>query len=234
MVLNADGTPAVESWQTSAAGLTGVWAHENTRESLFDAMVRKEVYATTGTRMSVRVFAGWDFQAADVNGSDFVEQGYARGVPMGGELSAASADAGGPAFIIRAIRDPDGANLDRVQVVKGWVDAKGEMHERIYDVAVSDDRTIGEDGRSREAVGSTVDIATATYTNSIGDSQLTTHWRDPGFDPQQSAFYYVRVIEIPTPRWTAYDAVRFNVKMSDDITMTLQERAYTSPIWYTP
>jgi hypothetical protein len=232
--MKADKTPAVSSWQTSAAGLTGVWAQENTRESLFDAMARKEVYATTGTRISVRVFAGWDFKPEDVERSDFIAQGYSRGVPMGGDLPKVSKGSDAPNLIIRAMRDPDGANIDRVQVIKGWVDSKGEMQERIYDAAVSDGRKIGKDGRCEEKVGSTVDIKNATYSNSIGDALLMAHWQDPDFDPEQRAFYYVRMIEIPTPRWTAYDAVRFGIEMPDHVTMVTQDRAYTSPIWYTP
>ncbi len=234
MVMKADGTPAVVSWQTSAAGLTAVWARENTRESLFNAMARKEVYATTGTRITVRVFAGWDFQPEEVQRPDFAEQGYSRGVPMGGDLRDAPAGGGVPSFMVRAVRDPDGANLDRIQVIKGWVDSKGDMQERIYDIAVSDEREIGIDGRSKEEVGNTVDIKTATYTNSIGDAMFMTHWQDPDFDPNVDAFYYVRVIEIPTPRWTAYDAARFGIEMPDEILMTIQDRAYTSPIWYIP
>jgi hypothetical protein len=233
MVLKADKSPAVSSWQTSASGLTGVWAHENTRSSLFDAMARKEVYATTGTRIRVRVFAGWDFEPEEVQRPDFAKQGYARGVPMGGNLTKAP-DGTAPTFMVRALRDPDGANLDRVQIIKGWVDSKSKMHERIYDVAVSDDRPIGEDGRTKVAVGNTVNVERATYTNSIGDVFLTAHWKDPDFDPKQKAFYYVRAIEIPTPRWTAYDAARFGIKMPKEITMIIQDRAYTSPIWYTP
>ncbi len=234
MVMKADGTPAVSSWQTSASGLTGVWAHENTRESLFDAMARKEVYATTGTRIRVRVFAGWDFHPKELERPDFAKQGYSRGVPMGGDLQKAPAGGDAPTFMIRALRDPDGANLDRVQVIKGWVDSKGEMRERIYDVAVSDGREIGKDGRCREKVGNTVDSKNATYNNSIGDALLMAYWKDPDFDPKERAFYYVRVIEIPTPRWTAYDAARFGIKMPDKIPMTIQDRAYTSPIWHTP
>ena len=234
MVVKADGSPAVTSWQTSAAGLTAVWAHENTRESLFDAMARKEVYATTGTRIRVRFFAGWDFEEEEVERPDFIDQGYARGVPMGGDLLPPSEDGDAPTLMIRAIRDLDGANLDRIQVIKGWVDSKGEMQERIYDVAVSDERKIDKDGRCKKQVGSTVDLTNATYTNSIGDALLMAYWKDPDFDPKERAFYYVRVIEIPTPRWTAYDAVRFEIEMPDHIKMTIQDRAYTSPIWYTP
>ena len=233
MVMKADGTPAVESWETGASGLTGVWAEENTRKSLFDAMARQEVYATTGTRITVRVFAGWDFEADEVERPDFAKQGYQRGVPMGGDLRAAP-EGKAPTFMIRALRDLDGANLDRIQVIKGWVDSKGEMHERIYDVAVSDGRRVGEDGRCNEEVGSTVDVKKASYTNTIGDALLTAYWQDSDFDSRERAFYYVRVIEIPTPRWTAYDAVRFGIEMPDYIRMTVQDRAYTSPIWYTP
>ncbi len=219
--------------QEVATGVTAVWARENTRAAIFDAMERKEVYATTGTRITVRVFAGWDFDAAEVSRPDFISQGYRRGVPMGGDLRDAPSGTA-PRFMIRALRDPDGANLDRVQVIKGWLDANGETHERIYDVAVSDGRRIGNDGRAREPVGTTVDIATATFTNSIGDAFLAAHWEDPDFDPSQPAFYYVRVLEIPTPRWTTYDAAFFGIDLPGSVPPTIQDRAYTSPIWYTP
>ena len=210
-----------------------VWARENTREELFSAMKRKEVYATTGTRIRVRVFGGWGFAADDIHTGDFTAQGYRNGVPMGGDLTdAPSGEA--PGFLIRALRDPDGANLDRVQVVKGWLDNKGETHERIFDVAVSDGRSVGSDGRCREAVGSTVDVPTATYSNTIGDPLLVTYWEDPDFDPSEPAFYYVRVLEIPTPRWTTYDAAFFDIELPDTVPPTVQDRAYTSPIWYTP
>ena len=219
--------------QEVASGLMAVWARENTREDLFDAMKRKEVYATTGTRIRVRVFGGWDFGADDVFRPDFVSAGYRRGVPMGGDLTRAP-DGKAPTFMIRALRDPDGANLDRLQVIKGWLDEDGETHERIYDVAVSGGRTIGEDGRAREAVGNTVDIENATFTNTIGATTLGVVWTDPDFDPEQSAFYYVRVLEIPTPRWTTYDAAFFDIPLPDSVPPTIQDRAYTSPIWYTP
>ena len=217
----------------SAAGLAAVWARENTRESLWDALKRREVYATTGSRILVRVFAGWDFKPDEVETQDFAREGYARGVPMGGDLTTAPAGKA-PTFMVRALRDADNANLDRVQVIKGWLDAAGETHERIYDLAVSDGREIGADGRCRTPVGSTVDVADASYTNTIGDPLLTAHWVDPDFDPEQRAFYYVRVIEIPKPRWTAYDAKFFGIDMPNDVAMTVQDRAYTSPIWYTP
>ena len=219
--------------QEVASGLTAVWARENTREALFDAMRRKEVYATTGTRLRVRVFGGWNFEADEELLPDFTSAGYSRGVPMGGTLSDAP-DGVAPSFLIRAIRDADGANLDRVQVIKGWLDDDGETHERIYDVALSDGRQVGDDGRATEAVGSSVNIEAATYTNSIGSAALAAHWVDPDFDPQESAFYYVRVLEIPTPRWTTYDAAFFGMDLPDTVPPTIQDRAYTSPIWYTP
>lgn len=218
--------------QESAAGLTGVWARENTREAIFDSLMRKEVYSTTGTRIRVRVFAGWGFEPDDMLQHDFASVGYGGGVPMGGELTNAPED-GAPRFMIRALRDPDGANLDRMQVIKGWLDKDGNSQERIYDVAVSGDRKIGRDGRARQAVGSTVDIDKATYTNAIGASILEAYWEDPDFDPDQNAFYYVRVLQIPTPRWTTYDAAFFDIERPDNVPATVQDRAYTSPIWYT-
>jgi hypothetical protein len=233
VIPSSDPALRVLTSQESAAGLSAVWARDNTRKEIFDALHRKEVYATTGTRIRVRLFAGWDFGADEVNRSDFVSAGYKRGVPMGGDLRDAP-EGGAPRFMIRALRDPDGANLDRIQVVKGWLDADAETHERIYDVAVSDGREIGSDGRAREAVGNTVDVATATFTNTIGDALLTAHWEDPDFDPNDHAFYYVRVLEIPTPRWTTYDAAFFGIDLPDNVPTTTQDRAYTSPIWYTP
>ncbi len=219
-------------YETSASGLAAVWARENTRESLWDAMKRREVYATTGSRIAVRIFGGWDFSVNEVERADFARVGYARGVPMGGDLTNGPSGRA-PSFMIRALRDPDNANLDRVQVIKGWLDDRGNTHELIYDVACSDARAI-RDRRCERPVGSTVDVADASYTNTIGDPLLTAHWVDPDFDPDQRAFYYVRVIEIPKPRWTAYDAKFFGVTMPDDVAMTVQDRAYTSPIWYTP
>jgi hypothetical protein len=228
-----DPTLSVFASQEVASGLTAVWARENTRGEIFRAMKRKEVYATTGTRIRVRMFAGWDFKADEVSRPDFAVQGYRRGVPMGGELRQAP-EGQAPAFMIRALRDPDGANLDRVQVIKGWLDNTGETHERIYDIAVSDAREIAADGRAKTAVGNTVNVENATYTNTIGSALMTAHWVDPDFDPAQHAFYYVRVLEIPTPRWTTYDAAFFNIKRPDNVPATQQDRAYTSPIWYTP
>ena len=219
--------------EEGASGLMAVWARENTRGDLFDSMRRKEVYATTGTRIRVRVFGGWNFAPEDVTTPDFAAKGYHNGVPMGGDLTGAP-DGVAPSFLIRALRDPDGANLDRVQVIKGWLDSSGNTHEQIYDVAVSDGREIGADGRTREPVGSTVDLEKATFTNTIGNAIFATYWRDPDFDPAQYAFYYVRVIEIPTPRWTTYDAAFFGIDRPDKVPPTVQDRAYTSPIWYSP
>ena len=231
---DADGSLDVYHWQAAASGLAGVWARENTREAIWDAMARKEVYATTGGRMLVRVFAGYDFEPEEVHRPDFALQGYRRGVPMGGDLAAAPEGAA-PRFMIRAVRDPDGAHLDRIQVVKGWLDEDGALRERIYDVAVSGGREIGADGRARESVGSTVDPATATYTNTIGAAVLAAHWQDPDFDPAERAFYYVRVLEIPTPSWIAYDEQVYGKRDApDEALREQQERAYTSPIWYTP
>jgi hypothetical protein len=218
--------------ETSASGLAAVWARDNTREALWDAMARKEVYATTGTRLVVRVFGGFDFTAADLDASNFAELGYQGGVPMGGDLTAAP-EGKAPGFMIRAMRDVDGANLDRVQVIKGWLDAEGKTQEQVYDVAWSGDRSVGADGKL-PPVGNTVDVAQATYTNAIGAPILSAFWQDPDFSADQSAVYYVRVIEIPTPRWTTYDAKVFGVALPTDVPSSIQDRAYTSPIWYTP
>jgi hypothetical protein len=234
---NGDVIPATDpslrilTSQESAAGLSAVWARENTREAVFNALKRKEVYATTGTRIRVRVFGGWDFEPEEISRHDFTERGYSGGVPMGGNLADAPRGRA-PRFLIRALRDPDGANLDRVQVIKGWIDKKGETHERIYDVAVSGDRKIGKDGRARKPVGSTVDVEKATYTNAIGEAVLAAYWQDPEFNLKQDAFYYVRVLEIPTPRWTTHDAAFFDIDRPDNVPATVQDRAYTSPIWY--
>jgi len=224
----------VMGWQQAASGYAGVWAEENTREAIFDAMQRKETYATTGSRILVRFFGGWDFEAADANSRQPGAVGYAKGVPMGGDLHAAPAGMA-PTFLVAALKDAYSGNLDRIQVVKGWLDDSGETQERVYDVVWSDSdmRRPGADGKL-PPVGDTVDVENATWANIIGDPELITVWKDPDFDPAQTAFYYARVIEIPTPRWTAYDAKRFGVRMSDEVPMTTQERAYTSPIWYTP
>ena len=225
--------PLVSVWGESAAGLGGVWARENTREGIWDALKRKEVYATTGDRPTVRLFAGWDFTPADLNRSDFVANGYAHGVPMGGNLANAPAGKQ-PVFLVYALRDPDGPNLDRIQVIKGWLDNAGKSQERIFDVAVSGGRKIGKDGRCKESVGNTVDVPNATYSNSIGAPVLSAYWKDPAFDAKQRAFYYVRAIQIPSPRWTAYDQKRYGIKMDAKVPMIVTDRAYTSPVWYTP
>jgi hypothetical protein len=220
------------SWQQVASGYTAVWARENTRASLFDAMDRKEVYGTTGPRMFVRFFGGWDFSDADLNNRQPAFAGYSKGVPMGGDLTAAP-EGKAPTFMAIALRDPIGANLDRVQIIKGWLDADGKTHEKVYDVAWSDGRKIGGDGHL-PPVGNTVDVANANWTNTIGAAELAAVWTDPDFDASQSAFYYVRVLEIPTPPWYVYDAFRFGVDVPKDAPTSQQERAYTTPIWYTP
>jgi len=213
-----------------AAGYTGVWAKENTREAIFEAMEKKEVYATTGPRMTVRMFGGWDFTEANLYSAHMPEIGYQKGVPMGGNLVGANSNA--PTFMIIATKDVTGANLDRIQIVKGWEDANGEVYEKVYNVALSDGRVLSDNPKP---VGNTVDLKNATYSNSIGDAELSALWVDPQFDAKQDAFYYVRVLEIPTPRWTVYDAEFFGTKLKEDGFPTIiQERAYTSPIWYTP
>ena len=238
MIGGIGGKPeiAIYARQTSASGLAAVWARDNTREALWDAMARKEVYATSGTRLVVRVFGGYDFSAKDLERSDFAANGYAKGVPMGGDLKSAPAGKA-PSFLVVARRDPDGANLDRIQVVKGWLDKDGKPQEKVYDVAWSGKnesaRKPGKDGRL-PPVGNTVNVAEASYSNSIGAPYLAAYWKDPAFDAKQRAFYYVRVLEIPTPRWTTYDAKFFKVALPKDVPASIQERAYTSPIWYTP
>ena len=227
-------TPQVNivGWQMAAAGYTGVWATENTRESIWDALKRKEAYSTTGPRITVRFFGGWDFVDADAQTRMPAEAGYSKGVPMGGDLRTAP-DGKSPSFLVAALKDPYSGNLDRIQIVKGWVDAKGEIQEKVHDVVWSGDRVTGADGKL-PSVGNTVDVENAIWTNTIGVGELIKVWQDPDFDPALRAFYYARVIEIPTPRWAAYDQKRFNVKMPDTVPMTVTERAYTSPIWYTP
>jgi hypothetical protein len=223
-----------DGFAMSASGYAAVWATENTREGLWDAMNRKEVYATTGSRMVVRFFGGWDFNDADANSRMPAEAGYTKGVPMGGDLSAAPAGKA-PTFLVAALKDQLSGNLDRIQIVKGWLDDDGDTHEMVYNVAWGDaeKRSLDSEGKL-PAVGNTVDVENATWTNTIGDPELITVWEDPDFDPAERAFYYARVMEIPTPRWTAYDAKRYNLDLPDNVLMHLQERAYTSPIWYTP
>ena len=219
-----------KSWQYSAAGVTAVWAEENTRGAIFDAMERRETYATTGPRMRVRFFGGWDFEEADARRRDLALLGYSKGVPMGADLPAGE---GTPSFLVYALRDSMGANLDRIQIVKGWLDAEGKPQEKVYDVAWSGERQPDVNGKL-PPVGDTVDLSVPSWTNTIGASELGAVWVDPDFDPDLRAFYYARVIEIPTPRWTAYDRVKFKLELSPDIPLKTQERAYTSPIWYTP
>ena len=217
---------------TIASGLAGIWARENSRADLFDAMQNKETYATTGTRITVRFFGGWEYQEGDIYQADMAEIGYQKGVPMGGDLPNPNSASKAPVFMVAAMRDPNAANLDRVQIVKGWVDSKGTRNERIYDVAVSDGREIDANGRCETPVGDTVDIEAATYSNSIGEAELRAVWTDPDFDPDLSAVYYARVLEIPTPTWQAHDAKFYGFKMPEGIPLKHQERAYTSPIWY--
>lgn len=221
------------SWQQVASGLTAVWAHENTRASLFDAMDRKEVYGTTGPRMAVRFFGGYDFSDADLVRREISAVGYEKGVPMGADLTAPPEEGKAPTFLVAALRDPIGANLDRIQIIKGWLDANGETHEKVHDVVWSDNREIGADGKL-PGVGSTVDAATATWANSIGASELVSVWSDPDFDANERAFYYARVLEIPTPPWYLYDVVKYGLQVPEGAPLEHQERAYTSPIWFTP
>jgi hypothetical protein len=201
---------------------------------LFDAMQKKETYATTGTRITVRLFGGWHFDENDVFRPDAVAIGYRHGVPMGGDLPERPAQNDSPTFMVGALKDPWSGNLDRIQIVKGWVDGSGDRQETIFDVAVSDGRTIGSDGRCQTPVGNTVDEANATYLNNIGDAELRAVWTDPDFNPELPAVYYARVLEIPTPTWQAYDAQFYGTTMPSQVPLSHQERAYTSPIWYTP
>ncbi len=220
-----------QSW--GASGVAAAWADSNTREDIYDAFTRKETFATTGPRIRVRLFGGWDYNPVDANSDDLVNIGYDKGVPMGGDLAAKPNDAQAPTFLVWAMKDADSGNLDRIQMVKGWSQF-GQSFEKIYDVALADDRQVDPVTGRVPAVGNTVDLATATYKNSIGDAQLSAFWTDPDFDPAERAFYYARVLEIPTPRWSTYDAVRLGIPIPAGLPATIQERAYTSPIWYTP
>ncbi len=211
-----------KNWQITASGYAGVWARDNTREEIFNAFKRKETYATTGPRIAVRFFGGWKFSETDSFDPNFVDLGYNKGVPMGSDLPLRGRNKS-PNFIIMAAKDPNGANLERVQVVKGWTNKDGSSSEKVYDVDLSSD-----------AGSNTVDVETATYKNSIGEAQFVSFWSDPDFNPKEQSFYYVRVIEIPTPRWTTYDSVIFGNKLPEFIPSSQQERAYTSPIWYSP
>lgn len=228
------GQSEYPGWSMAASGWAAVWAEENTRESIFAAMQRKETYATTGSRMTVRFFGGWDFESEDSANRLPANVGYAKGVPMGGNLAAQPEGAKAPTFLVAAMKDPIGGNIDRIQIVKGWLDDDGNLQEKVHDVIWSGDRQ--RDSRTGKVplVGNTVDVANATWTNSIGATELISVWEDPDFDPNELAFYYARVIEIPTPRWTAYDAKHFGLDMPDHVPMIATERAYTSPIYYSP
>ena len=223
-------------WQNSllvASGYAAVWAKENTRAAIFDAIKRREVYATTGSRIKVRFFSGWEFDETDIHRPAMLDIAYGTGVPMGGDLSQTKRGQV-PKFLVIAGMDADGARLDRIQIIKGWMDKAGKLQEKVYDVAWSDDRKLDKRTGKLPAVGNTVDVENATYLNTIGAPQLSTYWEDPDFDRAERAFYYARVLEIPTPRWTTYDSAYFNVELQDDVPSSIQDRAYTSPIWYTP
>ena len=239
----ADSEPSIERtsllmagrWSNailSSSGYVAVWAEDNTREALFDALQRREVYASTGPRITLRLFAGWGFTGEELDDADFAAQGYSAGVPMGGRLMGACEQRGQLRILVKASKDPLGANLDRIQIVKGWMD-QGEHRERVYDVALSDGRKVGEDGQVLE-VGNTVDTKNATYANTIGAAELGIAWIDRDFDPERQAFYYARVLEIPTPRWTTHDAAAFEISPPNHVPMTVQQRVYSSPIWYEP
>ena len=222
---------AIEGYELAASGYQAVWAAENTREAIFDAMERKETYATTGPRISVRFFGGWDFTEEDLRSRAPAFRGYEKGVPMGSDLPVRGSES--PTFMVYALRDPMGANLDRIQIIKGWLDADGATHEKIYNVAWSTGRDIDTEGQL-PPVGNTVDLEAANWTNTIGASELATVWVDPDFNPKDKAFYYARVIEIPTPRWIVYDKLRYGSEIPEGANLIQQERAYTSPIWYEP
>jgi hypothetical protein len=220
----------IYTWETLAAGYAAVWAHENTRTSIWDAMKRKETYATTGSRMRVRFFGSWDFSQSDIEG-DFVSTGYDKGVPMGGDLKNGKDKS--PSFMVAAMMDPNGGSLDRIQIVKGWLNQDGSLDEKVYDVVWSGDRKQGSDGKL-PSVGNSVNVKDGTWDNAIGEAELKAIWTDPDFDADLEAFYYVRVIEIPTPRWTLYDMLKFGSELPEEIPLFNTERAYTSPIWYNP
>ncbi|WP_406649979.1 DUF3604 domain-containing protein [Aliisedimentitalea scapharcae] len=222
----------IDGHKLVASGYTAVWATENTREAIYDAFKRRETYATTGPRIGLRFFGGWEFNDDDLRTRSPAVAGYEKGVPMGGDLRERVGD-GAPTFMLVALRDPIGANLDRMQVVKGWMNTDGSLEEKVYDVVWSGERTADADGKV-PAVGNTVDLETASWSNTIGASELTAVWTDPDFDPEERAFYYVRVLEIPTPRWVVYDKIRFGIELPEEAQLIHQERAYSSPIWYTP
>jgi hypothetical protein len=229
--MNPSGEPA---YVVGSAGATAVWSEENTRASIFDAMQRKETYGTSGPLMRLRFFGGWNYKSNLVKDKNFVKKAYTDGVPMGGDLPAKPKRAKAPTFAVWALKDPDSGNLDRIQIIKGFINRWGRADEKIYNVALSDNRTVDAKTGKAPAVGNTVDAKTAKYTNSIGDSELSAVWTDPDFDPAQKAVYYVRALEIPTPRWSTYDAVRNNLPIPPEAPVSIQERAWSSPIWYTP
>jgi hypothetical protein len=220
----------IYTYETLASGYAAVWAKSNTREDLFDAMARKETYATTGSRIQLRFFGGWEFTDSDMD-ENYVKTGYEKGVPMGGDLPASTVDA--PSFMMHALMDPESGSLDRMQVVKGWVNTDGSLGEKVYDVTWSGDRQVGADGKV-PSVGNSVNLRDATWSNDIGAPELSKVWTDPDFDATQESFYYVRIIEIPTPKWTLYDKVKYGSEMGPEVALTTTGRAYSSPIWYTP
>ena len=222
-----------QNWRIVASGYAAVWAQDNTREAIFDAMKRREVYATTGSRISVRFFGGWSYEVDDLHHANYLDKAYSQGVPMGGDLTAGPVGEA-PNFIVLAVKDPEGANLDRIQIIKGWLDDKGVSHEKIYDVVWSKHRKQDPATGRLELVGNTVDTEAATFDNSIGATQLAAVWQDPDFNSKARAFYYVRVLEIPRPRWTTIDAAYFDLEIPEGAPESIQDRAYTSPIWYTP
>jgi len=233
--LNPEPNPSGDvAAAVGSAGVTAVWAEENTRAAIFDAMKRRETYGTSGTLIRLRFFGGWSYPSDLTANPEFAKKAYDGGVPMGGDLPAKSAGAKAPTFAVWAMKDPESGNLDRIQIIKGWINKWGLASEKIYDVALSDGRKVDPQTGKAPPVGNTVNLKTATYTNEIGDSQLSVVWSDPDFDPTQRAVYYVRVLEIPTPRWSTYDAVRNNLPLLDTVPAAIQERAWSSPIWYTP
>ena len=216
-----------------AGGLTGAWAEENTRESIFTSFKRKETFGTSGNRIQVRFFGGWSYPKDLVKQPDWVKSAYGTGVPMGSDLTAAPSLETAPTFVVWALKDPRTANLDRIQVVKVWT-KNGKSQEKVFDVAWSGDRKPDPKSGKLPPVGNTVDLTTATYQNSIGATELSAVWQDPEFDPRAYATYYARVLEIPTPRWSTIWAVSNHLPLNDKMGNTIQERAWTSPVWYTP
>jgi len=230
------GQPPAQHQQVlefSSGGLAGVWAEENTREAIFDAMMRRETFGTSGPMIKVRFFASWDLEAGAIGQPDFVKRAYAGGVAMGGDLKPGGKEGAAPRFFVMALKDPKSGNLDRIQIVKGWLDEQGVQHESIHDVSWSGDRKPGADGKL-PAVGNTVDATKGTYSNTIGAGQLAGTWTDPDFKAGQRAFYYARVLEIPTPRWSTIDAANLGRAAPEHVAVSIQERAWSSPIWYAP